>query len=115
MVFNFPNFSVVTDGVLIIPGTDNTPIFANLISSVASLDEAAGEFADDYVLRAKSAAETICLLPVTMVWARSDELPHRFLAFITDEEKLFETLTGYRAQFVSLRFTRNEEPSEPLI
>jgi hypothetical protein len=85
-------FSVVKSGNnIILPGSKNAPLRKSLLPH-AEMDETAGA----YRLRAMHDGETVCDIPVQVVWVGHHSQPEPFLGLTCEDvDKVIASMKGY--------------------
>lgn len=101
--FECGDFSVVLSGNnIILPGSKNAPLRKSLLPTLP-LQGSAGA----YTLRATHSGETVCDLPVQVLWVGHQMQPEPFLGLRSENPaELLATLKAYKGKAVSLAFTR---------
>lgn len=100
--FQCGEFSVVKSGNdVILPGSKNAPLKKSLLPFV-SMNETAGA----YTLRAMHAGETICDIPVHVVWVGHKTQREPFLGLRCENpDEVIASLKAYMGKAVDLTFT----------
>lgn len=101
--FECGDFSVVLSGNnIILPGSKNAPLRKSLLPTLG-LQESAGP----YTLRAMHSGETVCDVPVQVLWVGQQSQPEPFLGLRSENTaELLATLKAYKGKAVSLTFKR---------